>query len=178
MRVFFAIEFNNEEKDFIHSIQQDVKRLCSGGNFTHKENFHLTLRFLGEQTSSQVKELKNILRLAAHETMGFELRLNKLGAFNKGNKKIIWAGIEKSAELQHLYVSLESLLEAAGYPREEREYSPHITLVREARIQENFLHDSMRFEKLSIKVNSISLMESTRIDNKLTYLAVDRTELL
>lgn len=178
MRVFFAIELVEETKAGLYSIQQNIKKMCSGGNFTHKENFHLTLRFIGEQSSSQVNELKNILKLAAKETAAFELRMSNIGTFNKGNKKIIWAGIDKSSKLQGLFERLEARLEATGYPREERSYSPHITLVREAKPLEAFQFGSINFDMLTIKVSSISLMESTRIDNKLTYRAVDRAELL
>ena len=179
MRVFFAIEFNDEIKDYLFSLQQDVRKYCIGGNFSNRENFHLTLRFIGEQNLQQVEILKKLLKEVATATSRFELRLDNTGSFNKGNKKIIWAGLGKSIELQHLYQSLEISLEKTGYQKEDRGYSPHITLAREVRIGDAAVDISKTsISSLPIIVNTISLMESARINNKLTYTALDRAELV
>ncbi|OPX43475.1 2'-5'-RNA ligase [Ruminiclostridium hungatei] len=175
MRVFFAIELEEEIKDYLFSMQQKLRKICNGGNFTHKDNFHLTLRFMGEQSEEQLLSLKNALTAAASEAQSFELRLWGLGAFNKGSKKIIWTGLEKSKELQGLYQSLETALEQEGYPREERSYSPHITLARETRLESGFLETGIiPVERLSVRVASISLMESARVNNRLCYQAVHK----
>ncbi len=178
MRVFFAVEFEEEIKERLYSLQQEIKKYCSGGNFTHKENFHLTLRFIGEQNPGQVEKLIRVLHMAAAGTNSFQLKFDRLGAFSKGNRKIIWTGLEKSYELQQLYHRLEAALGKEGYPGEGRNYSPHITLVRETRLAEDIPDiDKIRFGKLAVKVNSISLMESKRVNDKLTYTAVDKAGL-
>lgn len=178
MRVFFAIEFNNGIKDYLFSLQQDMRKYCIGGNFSLRENFHLTLRFIGEQNLRQVEILKNVLKEVAAATSQFELRLDNTGSFNKGNKKIIWAGLDRSIELQHLYQRLEISLEKNGFQKEDRAYSPHITLAREVRIVEAAVDIAKTsISSPTIMVNSISLMESARINNKLTYTALYRAEL-
>jgi len=178
MRVFFAIEFNNEIKDYLYSLQQKVREYCVGGNFSHRENFHLTLRFIGEQNPQQVEVLKKVLEEAAAGISPFELRLRNIGSFDKGNKKILWAGLDKSAELQNLYQKLEFCLERYGYQKEDRPYSPHITLAREVRLGNTSHNISKTFvSSLPVKVNNISLMESSRINNKLTYTALYRAGL-
>lgn len=175
MRVFFAVELEEEIKEYLFSLQQKLRKVCSGGNFTHKDNFHLTLRFMGEQSEEQLLQLKNALYAAASEAQRFELRLGGLGAFNKGSKKIIWTGLDRSRELLSLHECLETVLEQEGYIREERSYSPHITLVRETRLESGFLEaDIIPFEKLTVKVSSISLMESARVNNRLCYQAVQK----
>ncbi|MDF2985255.1 MAG: 2-5 ligase [Eubacterium sp.] len=179
MRVFFAIEFEEEIKEYLYSVQQEVKRNCSGGNFSHKENFHLTLRFMGEQSPQQITVLKNALLETAEKLKGFELKLNKLGSFNKGNKKIIWLGLQRSGELQILYKKLEGVLEKEGYAREDRGYNPHITLVREARLDEKVVEiENINIEKLTVRVKTISLMESARVNNKLAYTAIQKAGLI
>lgn len=178
MRVFFAIEFKEEIKDRLYLVQQVIKQMCSGGNFSHRENFHLTLRFIGEQTPEHVQKLKNALTSIAADTSGFELIIDRLGTFNKNNRKIIWAGLEKNNELQQLYNKLEGTLEKAGYQLEQKAYSPHVTLVREARLEKSTegLND-VAFEKIHTQVNSISLMESKRVDNRLAYIAISKVDL-
>jgi 2'-5' RNA ligase len=178
MRVFFAIEFEEEIKERLYSLQQEIKKYCSGGNFSHKENFHLTLRFIGEQNPGQVEKLRRALRTAAAGTPCFQLQIDRLGAFSKGNKKIIWTGLEENNELQKLYCRLEAALEREGYFCEGRSYSPHITLVRETRPAENAPGiDKIQLDKSAVKVSSISLMESKRVNDRLTYTAIDKAGL-
>ncbi len=178
MRVFFAIEFNQEVKDRLFKVQQELRKYCIGGNYSHKENFHLTLRFIGEQNPEQLQKLVSTLHNTTQGATGFGLVIDKLGTFNKGSKKIIWAGLDRSSELQYLYGKLEGALENICYPREQKVYSPHVTLIRETRLEhstEGF--ESIGFDKIHIQVGAISLMESKRVDNRLTYSAISRVDL-
>lgn len=179
MRVFFAIEFEDEIKNFLYQIQNGVRQHCVSGNFTHKENFHLTLRFIGEQSTKEVERLMISLKDTAFLIPKFELGFDTLGKFERGSKKILWLGLKNSNYLNNLYEKLECTLEGCGYAREERTYNPHITLGREVRT-ENFgnMLKNITISNTVFKVNSISLMESTRINNKLCYVPVAREKLL
>ncbi len=178
MRVFFAIEFDNDIKDYLYKIQQEVRQYSTSGNFSLKENFHLTLRFIGEQNMEQVDKLKQILRDTA-EFQEFQLKLDKMGSFKKGNRSIIWVGLEKSIQLQQLYNNMENTLSQNGYQKEERSYNPHITLAREVKIVDfSSLAEQTEIEKLAVKIKSISLMESKRINDKLAYIPLERAQLL
>lgn len=177
MRVFFAIEFEEELKDYLFSIQKDIKKHCIAGNFTLKENFHLTLRFIGEQSPSQIEQLIAVLKETAVNMSAFEFRLNRLDKFDKGNRKIIWVGLQKSRELEAFYRQMETALVKHGYNKEERNFNPHITIAREVKIDGyEQLASKIVVDNLYIKVKSISLMESTRIDNKLRYVPIVREE--
>ena len=48
MRTFIAIELEEETKAQLAEVQAEAEKLCRRGNYTPKENFHLTLHFLGE----------------------------------------------------------------------------------------------------------------------------------
>lgn len=179
MRVFFAIEFDEPIKEYLYEIQNELREHCRGGNYTHKENFHLTLRFMGEQDQKQIEQLKAVLDNTAREMKEFQLWLGKPGCFDRGSKKIIWLGLQKSGELQALYNRLEEQLQSSGYPKEGRLYRPHITLVRETRSDDfNETASKIKTRGFPVRVKFISLMESTRIDNKLTYLTVEICRLI
>lgn len=178
MRLFFAIEFNDCMKDYLFDVQKKIRLYCTAGNFSAKENFHLTLRFMGEQNPLQLQALKSALRHTARAAISFELRLEELGKFDRGNRKILWVGLQQSSGLKSLYLSLEKELAKLGYEKEERGFNAHITLAREVRTDGfDALAEKLDIEKKVITVNSISLMESTRIENKLTYIALARNEL-
>jgi len=178
MRVFFAIEFEEGLKEYLFSIQDEIRQHCRTGNFTSKENFHITLQFIGEQSQSQTEQLIAVLKETASDLSAFELRLNKVGKFDKGNRKILWVGLQKSQELEALYSRLESVMVEHGYEKESRGFSPHITLAREMRLDSfEGIANKKILDNLTIKVKSISLMESKRIDNKLCYVPIARAEL-
>lgn len=196
MRLFFAIEFNDKLKKHLFNIQEVIRQYCTGGNFTSKDNFHLTLRFIGEQSPCQAEKLLAAMRATAKDfkpklgnlnisevetetnMVAFQLRLNTIGKFDRGNKKILWVGLDRSQELQFLYDKLESNLLNYGYAKEERGYNPHITLAREVRIEEfDKLKNIVQQINSTINVNSISLMESKRINNKLCYVPLERAQL-
>ncbi len=173
MRVFFAIEFEEELKEYLYNIQEEIRQYCMAGKFTSKENFHLTLRFIGEQTPIQITQLITALKESASAVSAIELILNNLGKFDKGNKKIIWVGLKKNQELEALYSKLETSLVKYEYQKEDRGFSPHITLAREVKIEDfDEVANNIAINNLTFKVKSISLMESKRIDNKLCYVPI------
>lgn len=176
MRVFFAIELDYGIKDYLSEIQNEVKSHCISGKFSYKENFHLTLRFIGEQNVQQVENLKQVLKDVAGSSE-FELRLDKLGSFRKGNRSIIWVGLKESLQLQKLYNNMENSLSQKGYEKEDRSYNPHITLAREVKIEHFSFVEKTEIEKLTFKVKAISLMESKRVNDKLAYVSLERAEL-
>lgn len=179
MRVFFAVEFTDSVKSYLQTIQQEVKKVSRAGNFTLFDNFHLTLRFIGESGPSSRKKLMQAVDAAACRTEPFRISLQGLGHFPRGGKHIIWVGIAACPQLNNLYNCLEEELAARGVPREQRAYAPHITLGREVVLDKAFsdITASVMLKGLTVPVDRISLMQSTRIDNRLKYLPIYSKEL-
>lgn len=53
MRLFIAIDLNNEIKDILNHSIQELKRNSVSGNFTPLENLHLTVVFIGETNNTK-----------------------------------------------------------------------------------------------------------------------------
>lgn len=181
MRVFFAIEFNDETKEYIKSVQNSIRENSEKGNFSDKENFHLTLRFIGEVASDEIEKLKNALDDSISNIKSFKFNLNNLGFFTKGSSKVVWIGIDnKDGMLNSLKTSLENSLLSYGYEKEERTFSPHITLSRNT-IFKNSFENKLKSIDITLKevtVSKISLMESKRVDGKLVYVPIYVKEVL
>ncbi|WP_432666141.1 RNA 2',3'-cyclic phosphodiesterase [Wukongibacter baidiensis] len=172
MRTFIAIELEDELKNYIFEKQQILKSNSEKGNFSRKENFHLTLRFIGESSPTQIEALKKAIDTTSEKITSFGLKLGELGYFPKKNRKIIWLGIgEGKATLQQLFNELENNLYRDGFKREERGLSPHITLGRQVILKKGFdkIAEDINILYKDIPVKKISLMESTRINDILTY---------
>lgn len=180
MRMFIAIELENTLKEYIFEKQQMIKNNSRKGNFSRKENFHLTLKFIGEVNIEEIEDIKKAINKTALGYSHFKINLGKLGYFSRKNKKIIWIGISQgNKRLNQLFNILETNLDRFGFEREIRGLKPHITLAREVVLKKdfNFLSKEIRIEDKEIQVKKISLMESTRIDGLLTYRPIYRKDL-
>lgn len=180
MRIFYAIEFDERTKDLLSQEQVKLKAKALKANMTKRENLHLTLRFIGEVNPSFIPVFTDIQHAAASKCPPFKLTLTGPGAFSRGNKSIIWWGVEHSAALHELYKRIEEQVRQNGFPAEQRPYTPHITLAREFIAGEGNTRDvlnGIKPVKHSFFVSSISLMESTRVDGKLRYIRLSSAEL-
>ncbi|AFS78218.1 2'-5' RNA ligase [Gottschalkia acidurici 9a] len=173
-RVFVAIEFPEDIKNYLSKIQKSIIEESEKGNFTTKENLHLTLKFIGEVNESDLEKIKICIDKVALEQNNFQLYFNELGQFPRGNKSIVWVGLESNEILNELYSKLEITLEEIGITREERNFKPHITIGRQVIFNKKFnqIVEQINIDKLSIPVDKISLMESTRVNGELKYIPI------
>lgn len=178
MRLFIAINLNNEIKDYLLSAIGRLKKASVSGNFTHRENLHLTLVFLGELEPGRVPAIRTAMDRACDGP--FRLSFAGFGRFRRRGGDIHWAGVEKNRDLIALQKSLCAELEAAGFSLEEREYSPHLTLGREIRLSEPAadIYGELASADKEMHVSRISLMKSERIAGKLTYTEVHGSDLI
>ncbi len=172
MRLFIGIKTCCE--DYLSALQEELKKY-GRGNFTHRDNLHLTLKFLGETPPARVREISGAMADVKAEPFTLELRGAKV--FNKNG--IVSAEIGGNlGPLLALAGKLEDALEAIGFPKESRNFKAHITLVREFRQNPgcdiaDIPHGSQKFT-----VGGIILFESTRIDGKLTYVPLYTKKLI
>lgn len=137
-----------------------------------RENYHITLSFLGEVSEAFLPELKVILQNLAHRHHAFDLNLIGLAAFpSLQQAKTLWMGIEDSPELRNLQEDGAQSLQAIGLELEDRPYRPHLTLARRKTpldlSEVHLLHSQVRFG--SLKVKQFELFVSTLGDSFPVY---------
>jgi 2'-5' RNA ligase len=124
-RLFVALDLPEETID-------ELARLCQGlpgARWTEPEDFHLTLRFLGEVDLPLFYEIGEAL--ADVQLPPFELELVGLGTFPpRGPATALWVGVRDASVLDPLRRRIDRLLDRLGLPREKRRYVPHVTLAR------------------------------------------------
>jgi 2'-5' RNA ligase len=125
VRLFVAIPLPPE-------VQDRLALLCGGipgARWTLADNFHLTLRFIGEVDRYGYDDV--LAALGQVRATGFELVLRGIDQFGKGEKaRVLWLGVEKNPALVHLRDRVEAALGRAGLEPETRKFSPHVTLAR------------------------------------------------
>lgn len=179
MRLFYAIELDERTRQLLFDNQSKLKGKALKANFTRAENLHLTLRFMGDIEDAYFPVLKKMQDFVASKAEAFQLELSGPGVFERGHKSIVWWGTKKSEVLSRLQKNLEEEIRANGFPAETREYSSHITLAREFVSTDSIRNVMNLLQPIEHQfyITGISLMESTRVDGKLTYLCRYRTEL-
>jgi len=172
MRLFIAVPFDKETKEYFTGIQNKVKTICEKGNFTLEENFHLTLKFLGEISPEKVNSICKAMEDSVTGIPPFTLYADTLGTFGRGNRRIVWVGLKGERErLDSIYGRLEECLAARGFEKDDKPYTPHITLGREVLYKSGAERSEDRVEiaPKKIEVNKIALMESRREKGRLVY---------
>ena len=100
-----------------------------GVRWVAPENYHVTLRFIGELPGHRADEVDQAL--AGLRAPGFTLQLAGVGTFEKaGRVNTLWVGVERNPQLDHLQTKVETALQRAGLERERRRFAPHVTLAR------------------------------------------------
>jgi 2'-5' RNA ligase len=98
------------------------------------DNIHLTLKFLGDVSLSNVEMLKKILQGEVSGHHSFDISVGGLGAFpSQRRPRVVWVGVEAPTELTVIQEGVEVAMARLGYAREERPFSPHLTLGRVSR---------------------------------------------
>jgi RNA 2',3'-cyclic 3'-phosphodiesterase len=111
-------------REYVERLQRELPP--ESVKWTRPEGWHLTLKFLGE--TEKHDEITRKLR----EIKGapFDVRFRDAGFFTPRSPRVFWVGVEAPALLPGLAESIEAALEPLGFAREQRKYSPHLTLAR------------------------------------------------
>ena len=166
MRLFIAINFNDETRSRLLALRDELRGKSQRGNFSAPENLHLTLAFLGECNNKQTTVVKSVLSNVSIEP--FDAAVDCIGRFKRDGGDIWWAGLHEHKPLIALQRELTEKLIDAGFSLDKRKYNPHITLGREVVTEVK----PRAIEPFGETVSTIDLMKSERIDGKLTYTSI------
>jgi len=164
MRCFIAIDLDTSVKDNIREFIElnRLSQIFNNAKWVKPKNFHITLAFLGEITSSQVSNIKEILENISSKHEPFTIELSNLGFFpNRKNPKVFWIGINEQLKLSMLKDDIDRSLTELNVNFDKKPFSPHLTIARFKSPQK------IKFEALealdfrdSFLVNEILLMKS------------------
>jgi len=135
IRSFIAIPLPEQTQQKIGEIiEQFEKGIHAQVRWVQPQNIHLTLKFLGDVSPSNLQYLKNILQAQADELQPFTFTIGGLGAFpDTRHPRVIWIGVKAPDVLYHLQSHIETETHKLGYASELRKFSPHLTLGRISR---------------------------------------------
>jgi RNA 2',3'-cyclic 3'-phosphodiesterase len=178
MRAFIAIDLVPEIKEHLLAVVRDLQAARADVRWIGAGGMHLTLKFLGEIDQARAARVKETLAAVASRFRPFPLRLEGTGAFpDERSPRVLWAGCAAGPELAALQREIEAALEAEGFEREARPFTPHLTLGRvkgPGRIDRAMSELSRRREEVfgAMTVGKIVLFESLLRPQGAEYRAV------
>lgn len=131
MRTFIAIKITPANK--LLELGFVLKKALIGESikWVNENNFHLTLRYLGETTTGQAIQTEMLLETLTRNLHPFSFSLKGLGFFkNRNQPRVLFLNVENDLVLKQLTGDLEKQIVSLGFNVEEREFKPHLTLAR------------------------------------------------
>lgn len=134
MRLFIALDIDDVIRERISSFVEDVQGFAPDARWVKPESLHVTLKFIGEQPEAEVKRIKETLHTVTGSAT--EIHFQGYGFFPTAKSaRVFWIGMEAGPQLASLAATIEEKmtdekLAALGIPKEERAFSPHLTLAR------------------------------------------------
>lgn len=165
-RLFVAIGLPASIILELQNVQNLFKHFVRDAKWVNPHGIHLTLKFLGYVDPDRIPEIQDSLNGVSNHFPPFSIRVNGCGFFpNARRPNVLWAGVQ-SESLLPLHQQIESSMERLGFEKENRPFSPHLTLARfkntrgplPSPIQETGKHSELEIGDFA--ANSFSLYES------------------
>lgn len=157
-RLFTALEIPREAALSLSLLRGGLP----GARWLDVENYHMTLRFVGDVDGPVADEL--IHALDRIDRRPFTLYLSGVGSFGSKKPHSIWAGVHPSAELMALQGEINRICQRLGLAPDPRKFTPHVTLarLRHCRLDDvvTYLGSRGNFRTMPFTVNRFVVMSS------------------
>ncbi len=124
-RLFIAVDLPDEVNRTLGEYAEVLRDI----HWYKPTEYHLTIKFIGDTEQERFENIKEVLGQIEHPV--FRLKVNRLGYFPPDrHPRVIWAGFEESTALDNLHQKVEERLFELGVEKEDRAFTPHVTLGR------------------------------------------------
>ena len=131
MRLFIALDIDAAIRERILLFMEGVRGFAPDARWMRLESLHVTLKFIGEQPESAVEQISHELRTI--QTEAAQIQFRGYGFFPTAKSpRVFWIGIEAGPQLAALAAAVDKKMASLGIPQEDRAFSPHLTMARDA----------------------------------------------
>lgn len=164
MRLFVSVELSEELKASVTGTMHELKKAGVKGNYTPKQNLHLTLAFIGDvREAASVREA-----LQGISVKPFRLAFSEMGTFGD----LLYVGVKGNQGLAVAARDVRSALDGAGISYDRQKFVPHITLIRKV----SGPYKGIKAPAGEMQVRKISLMKSEEKNGKRVYTEIASVE--
>src|SRR4030042_4340913 len=169
IRAFIAIDLSAEIQQRLDEVTHNYKNQLANIpiRWVPALNIHLTLKFLGDVSLSNLNMLMDMIQAEVSSHHQFDISVGGSGAFpNNRQPRIIWVGVEAPAELAAIQNGIEGTTGRLGYTREERAFSPHLTL---GRVSRNATSQDVKLISKTLDTTRIGFLGATCVEKVHLY---------
>jgi 2'-5' RNA ligase len=131
VRAFIAIPLPEARRRQLAQLQRELAAALPRVRWSAPETIHLTLRFFGDVPEESLEKITEVVLSVGRSFAPFQAELRGVGAFpSPARPRVLWLGVTGAPALAQLHAALDAALRQAGWPGEERPFSPHLTLGR------------------------------------------------
>ncbi len=164
MRLFIAIQFDADMRDALTDYRESLMARGVEGNYTRRENLHITLAFIGDHGNPD--DVLDAMEQVSFRP--FDIAPDGVGSFGD----LFWVGLADNPGLAAYVKRLRRALSAHGIPYDKKRFSPHITLIRKASYRGGGAVPAGEPPKGSMTAYKVSLMRSDRGKQGMIYTEV------
>ena len=175
MRMFYAIKFADYVKESLFVNLTEIKKHIMRGSFTEKNNFHITLVFVGECEPDKIESLKKAADNAVNKLnpnlSPVNAVIDGLGTFARPGDELLWAGVKTEPEnkiniLREINNAVIGELADSEIKINDgnKKFTPHVTIARRVQFREISGKDvrQITFTPIDFTIDSLTLMESVQ----------------
>jgi 2'-5' RNA ligase len=169
IRAFIAIDLPPHAQEAIQKQTSRLRQTLGDGlvRWIPAHNLHLTLKFLGDIAASHADFIKHSLLQIADSHPGFDLQIGGIGSYpNSKLPRVLWVGLHASAALPSLQRGVESAMVKLGYEKEERAFSPHLTI---GRVKQNVNPAELQKVRVALEASQPGNIAIARVDSVHLY---------
>lgn len=167
IRTFVAVPVPSPTRQAMSAVQSELIDAGSDVKWELADKFHITLKFLGDTSTSTILSLEQSLRKSICSLPSFDVVYSGLGAFPSLERpRILWIGTQHSPELHRVQQVVDAQCIALGVPKEERPFHAHITLGR--------VKGTRGVDRLTAKLKSVTFQAVT---TRCTEIHIMRSDL-
>ena len=184
-RVFCAVELPAEVRarfeEHIARLRKSVPDAAA--SWSRVENIHLTLKFFGNVELDRIPAISAAATRATEQFSNFEIRVGNTGVFPRPSRpQVLWIGVDDpSGNLSALQKQLETECAAAGFPKEDRAYHPHLTIARLRKPESSRrladTHLEMTFSPITVPVHDLILFRSELSSKGARYTPISQHQI-
>lgn len=176
-RAFIAVEVENRER--FATLLQSLSKTGADLKTVSVANLHITLKFLGDTPGNVVPEILCAMRESVASAAPFDIKFQGIGAFPGMSRiSVVWVGIHGAEKLGAIAEFLDEQLHRLGFKRENRPFSPHLTLARVRSRKgidavRKLIEDNKNIDFGTARVDAIALKKSTLMPQGPVYSTVE-----
>jgi RNA 2',3'-cyclic 3'-phosphodiesterase len=131
MRLFVALDIDESIRERIARFAEGASPFAPEARWAKPESLHVTLKFIGERPDDALASIRQALSTVHGTAIAIQFR--GYGFFPTAKSpRVFWVGMQAGPELAALAAAVDGATSTLGIPKEDRAFSPHLTLARAA----------------------------------------------